>query len=298
MAKLILPADAVPVYLTHKIQTDLVARGVFPGLTGDRALHVSSTGMATFSVTVREARSLEADAKQQAETARGSMKWAFRCLAKSLTSSIDEVPARLAMLGAREPRRESGRLGEELVGTKEQLQAVGIGVGMSFPGESDAKRWFKTKDDRGFSARVAPCWRHPHWRVFRVELELPKEVKEEHERERRAQQDSARRAEQEVTRLKALPKSADEFREGAARGFWLLASVTLGLMRPELGLRYDAETIAEVKSALSDAYWLLKQGDTEGQTAAAVLASRAKADKPLQSFLARVDGPGRQDGRL
>lgn len=46
-------------------------------------------------------------------------------------------------------------LGDHIRGTKEQLQRIGIAVGMAFPGETDGpKRQLKTTDPRGFSVSV------------------------------------------------------------------------------------------------------------------------------------------------
>lgn len=47
--------------------------------------------------------------------------------------------------------------GDSIFGTKEQLQAIGIAVGMAFPGEPWApKRHIKTIDPRGFPTKVTP----------------------------------------------------------------------------------------------------------------------------------------------
>lgn len=48
--------------------------------------------------------------------------------------------------------------GDLILGTKAQLQAIGIAVGMAFPGETDGpKRCMTVVDPRGFPCRVTPC---------------------------------------------------------------------------------------------------------------------------------------------
>lgn len=48
--------------------------------------------------------------------------------------------------------------GDLITGTKEQLQALGLGIGIAFPGEEGAtRRAVYVKDPRGFRTRIAPA---------------------------------------------------------------------------------------------------------------------------------------------
>lgn len=62
--------------------------------------------------------------------------------------------------------------GDWIVGTKEQLQRIGIGAGLPFPGEPGAnKRHITVTDPRGFKARISPHWEGDG--RFTVRIDLP-----------------------------------------------------------------------------------------------------------------------------
>lgn len=45
--------------------------------------------------------------------------------------------------------------GDLIVGTKQELQSIGIGAGLAFPGEPDGpKRWMRVRDPRGFLTKI------------------------------------------------------------------------------------------------------------------------------------------------
>lgn len=63
---------------------------------------------------------------------------------------------------AAEPLRYEENDGHDyLIGTKSQLQTLGLGVGLAFPGEPGGpKRVLRVKDPRGFDAKITKHWRH------------------------------------------------------------------------------------------------------------------------------------------
>lgn len=63
--------------------------------------------------------------------------------------------------------------GDLLYGTKQQLQALGIGAGLVFPGEDGQwRRKLRTMDPRGFPAEIAICDWHSEEGVFVVRIPL------------------------------------------------------------------------------------------------------------------------------
>lgn len=61
--------------------------------------------------------------------------------------------------------------GDWITGTKEQLQALGLGVGLSYPGEPGGKKKLKASDPRGYAAEIS-CSDHEDG-TFTARIEFP-----------------------------------------------------------------------------------------------------------------------------
>lgn len=61
--------------------------------------------------------------------------------------------------------------GDWITGTKEQLQELGLGVGLAYPGESGSKKRLKVRDSRGYVAEIS-CSDHGNG-TFTARIKFP-----------------------------------------------------------------------------------------------------------------------------
>jgi hypothetical protein len=159
--------------------------------------------------------------------------------------------------------------GEHFVGTKEQLQAVGIGVGVAFPGEPGAQpRQITVRDPRGFKARIARAYRAQGAGRYRVDIRFPPPERERRraEREERKRLEKLRAAAQEAGMtveqwlLRDMPESAAEFRANAL-GFvvGLLDSVERRMLG-RFGYSFDAAARAQCQAFTAGLVQLVEHG--------------------------------------
>lgn len=185
-------------------------------------------------------------------------------------------------------------------GTKQQLQERRLGVGIGFPGEADRKtRKVKT---------LAPQTGCEVW----IELlhpsdwfgEVPRYRVSVHrsEAEQEAIKTAKRKTEAErhrLERLKNMPATPDKFRNEVADTFLTLANIAKARMQSSDGYRFTSEVVGEFTDAITDAYWVIKNGATTGtspqQKLQQVMRANAKADAPLQRFLESVAEPPPSD---
>lgn len=164
--------------------------------------------------------------------------------------------------------REESDWDDRLVGTKEQLQAAGIGVGVAFPGEPGAQpRQITVLDARGFKARIARAYRRQGAARYRVEIRLPHAETERRRAERQERErlerlrESAQAAGMTVEQwlLRDVPASAEQFQENACD----YAERLLGLVESQLlgrfGYSFDAAACAQ-GTALTGAIMRLFEG--------------------------------------
>ncbi|MCL4182829.1 MAG: hypothetical protein KJ011_05220 [Burkholderiaceae bacterium] len=158
---------------------------------------------------------------------------------------------------------------EFLEGTKEQLQAVGIGVGVAFPGEPGAQpRQITVRDPRGLKARIRPSYPRQGTGVYCVRIDFPPA---EHER---------RRAElQERERLEALRKDAqeagmtveewlsrgvhrstDDYRDRICGRVEMLFEIIEEKMIGDCGYSFDASVLAQCEALAARILILIENG--------------------------------------
>ena len=180
-------------------------------------------------------------------------------------------------------------------GTKEQLQARGLGVGHGFPGEPgcNVRKVTTANPMKGSEMRIELlrrsewCGDQPRFEVVvrrsEAEQEVLKTVKAQAEAEKRC-----------LERLKTMPATADKYRDDVADTFWTFVSYAKRQMQSTDGYRFTSEVVDEFVETATEAYWTIKNGQTTGASPRKrlqqVMSASARADKPLQQFLATVLG--------
>lgn len=289
------PLDAVLFSLTRTTHADYTRRGVFPKLSPENAVHVvEANGAMLFYLTRPEAEAVLADARAQHQVAYKGMRNAYKGVMERLKQAIAEASERPSIYNASQAvlvERYCYGVSESWRGTKEQLQAMGIGAGVLFPGEPNAKRWMFVRDRRGYRtklSRYSDTWPGLYW----AGIEYPQEVKAAERAKEKLAEDQAAARRTQVQMIERLPQTPEALREHIASTFWHFVNHTLDCMRPAHGYRFTEDAKEEFKDAASDAFWALKNGDTEGRSPREDLtrlqATEAKADVPLQAFLASI----------
>jgi hypothetical protein len=149
----------------------------------------------------------------------------------------------------------------------------------NFPGDiSGARAKLRTVDSRGYATQV--CRSTSLWAgLFEVTITLPKAER-------------AAPAPRPAPDLSGLAPTQVVFRRRATEVLERIAIDLRNHLQRDVGYRYSKEAIEEFMDAMAEAREALQVGgivgrsrDQEVQRAAAL---RAKGDKPLQTFLARL----------
>lgn len=158
---------------------------------------------------------------------------------------------------------------DELVGTKEQIQAAGIGVGVAFPGEPGAQpRQITVLDPRGYKARIARAFKWLGAGRYRVEIKLP-EAERERRREAWAVQDKLRVTREkadaagmrvEEWALRGVPESIDEYRANTLG--WVEGSLEMIGSRcaGRYGYSFDAASLSRLAALAAGIKAVVEQG--------------------------------------
>jgi hypothetical protein len=243
-------------------------------------------------LTPDDAQVLLDDAKAGCLDTRKGIKVAFKAHAANLRVALNEARGRAARLAAAEPVCMYRRAwAEEWCGTKAQLRSIGVALDGPYPGEQGgAERFTRTLDKRGFKVNIARDTKWPG--LYRARIKMPQEAQEQ----RREAEKKAEAERERLRRLKTLPATADKYRESVAGTFWACVCAVGNGMQAEDGYRFTTDAIEEFMDAARDAYWAIKDGETQGRSPREklqrVLCANAKADASLQSFLSslRTDG--------
>jgi hypothetical protein len=178
-------------------------------------------------------------------------------------------------------------------GTKQQLQARGLAVGIGFPGEPGchARKVAVPTEQAGVELRIELL--HPsEWfgEVPRFEVTARRSEAEQEALKKAKREADAEKA--RIERLKTMPATPDKFREEVAQTFWSLANITKAQMQAKDGYRFTSEVVDDFTDAITEAYWAIKNGAAVGasprQKYQQVMCASARADKPLQQFLSSI----------
>lgn len=183
-------------------------------------------------------------------------------------------------------------------GTKQQLQERGVAVGVGFPGEPGCNKRKVTlpgpQDGKiELLGKHRWCGEVPRYEVFirrsEAEQAAAKRTKSQAEDEKRR-----------LERLKTMAATPAEFRDDIAEMFWAWGGGTKNMMQSQDGYRFTPEVVEEFMDAVREAYWVIKEGHVTGSSPRdklrKVLSENAKADAPLQRFLASAQCSGRSGG--
>lgn len=159
--------------------------------------------------------------------------------------------------------------GDRLVGTKEQLQAAGIGVGVAFPGEPGAQpRQITVLDPRGFKARITRAFRSRGAGRYRVTIDFPPAERERRcaESKERARLERLREAAQaagmtlEQWLLRDVPTSAAEFRDRKCIVAEYITTMIWGHVDGAYGYSFDAAARAQCEAITAGLMRLFEHG--------------------------------------
>lgn len=274
------PPDSVELWLTPTIEQDFEQRGVFPELRKPHAVAVrAASGWGLHFLSSGQAAVVLADSMQRATEVGGGTLNAYHGHERRLQESIEAARSRVALFAAGAPRRTRACGDRESwIGTCAQFQTMGITI---FPGETAGapRAKLETKDSRGLRAKV---WANTSlWAgLFEVTIFLP-EV--EQRRPARAEPAPA---------LAALAPTQDAFRARQVDAVTAVATLFRDRMQLEVGYRFTQEVVDEFLSLLAEAQDVLRYGQIVGRSRDAEIelsaARQARADQPLQTFLARM----------
>ena len=174
-------------------------------------------------------------------------------------------------------------------GTKRQLQDRGFGIGFGFPGEPHCNQRKVTAGSAQIHLLRPSDW----WGdVPRYEILYRRSESEQAAATALTIEEEAKK--QRIHRLKSMPERSDQFKDGVADTFWKAVCATKAAMESKDGYRFCADVVEEFMDSAEDAYWTLKNGGTEGisprKKLQQVMGKSAKADMPLQRFLANFSG--------
>lgn len=133
------PLDSVLVWISHTIEQDHEARGVFPGLRMSSAC-AQRGALALHIVPPAEAGVLLDDARARYKAVRAGLRTAYGALIRSVTSAVDESQERSAVAKDGAALVSSWR-GKGWLGTTDGLQRAGIVLSGSWPEPGSHGRW-------------------------------------------------------------------------------------------------------------------------------------------------------------
>ncbi len=188
-----------------------------------------------------------------------------------------------------------GRDGQFFSGKAEALIACGVAQTHWFPAEGVWKQRKLTVGDRLIKvARTSKS-------NFRVLAEYSPEEKEQYELAIKKEQ-GLREAKEQLDRQEmqfaVLAKTAAEFRDGWAEGFFLYPDkVTSFRAWSDNAFHFDDDTMGEVQRLAGELFFVFHHGRVVFDPAvrershASIKAARAKADPNFQKMMARLKGP-------
>jgi hypothetical protein len=284
--------DAVIVSVSHKIAGDYQERGLPKCLAGLQPVGQPSPASNAYLVSFQDAEGLlsDAEARREQPEVRGRLLACYTMFIHGLQKAIAAARERAQILGSpaavhvgTDSNWETWR------GTKQQLQATGIGVGALFPGDAGYRWGNKLRDQRGWDVWIHSCYSHSRWGIYKAHIAIPDSVREEQKAAERKKQEAAR----ELDRIKSMPATVKEFRDRAGELFWCYVNVVLGTIRQEMGYRLTDDAKEEFLDACRDAYSIIKRdGEVTGESPRKELQRRliagAKSNHALQSFLGQV----------
>ncbi|MDP9126098.1 MAG: hypothetical protein M3N82_16145 [Pseudomonadota bacterium] len=271
--------DSVELWLTPTVEQDFEQRGAFPELRKAHAAAVrSASGWGLHFLVCGQAELVLADCVRRITEVAGGVMNSYHGHERRLRQAMKEAQEREALFRAAAPRRVDAFGDQERwVGTSEQFRAMGV---TTFPGDgiSGARSKLRTVDSRGYSARV--CRNSSLWPgLFEVTITLPKAAR-------------TKPASQPSPDLVGLAPTQVVFRRRATEVFERIAIDLRNHLQSDVGYRYSKEAVESFMDAMAEAREALQVGsivgrsqDQEIQRAAAL---RAKDDKPLQAFIARM----------
>lgn len=282
--------DAVIVSVSHKIAADYQARGVPKCLVGLQPLRQPSPASNAYLVSFQDAEGLlsDAEARREQPEVRGRLLACYTTFVHGLGKAITAARERAQILGS----PDAVHLGtdsrwERWCGTKQQLQAMGIGVGAVFPNDAGYHWGNKIRDRRGWDVWIHSY--HSQWGIYKVSIEIPASFRDEQKAAERKKVEEIC----ELERIKNMPATVKEFRDRAAELLWCYVDVVLATIQRDVGYRLTNDAREEFLDACRDAYWLIKRdGEVTGESPRKELQRRlfasAKSNHALQTFLSQV----------
>lgn len=287
--------DAVYVRITSSVQRDYSERGVFQHLQMTKVIE-RSREWTSYLVPHGDALLMLEDAKVRRDLGGKGKKTAYKSLAGHLEGSIESADKRMKILAAKQATRiDAWPAGETWRGSKAQLQASGIGVGIAFPGEPGGnRRRVQTMDSRGYVTRISVY--NELWSLFEACVDIPASAQETKEEEKRALDLEQR----QLAELKYLPPNRQAFRDREAARFHRKIDLVLTYLQPQAGYRFSDAAKEKFLDACCDAFEVLKHGEVIGESPAVAIqriaAEHAKRNAPLQAFLAQAEATARAAG--
>lgn len=271
------PRDSVELWLTPTVEQDFEQRGAFPELRRPLAVAVrAASGWALHVLRGDLAELVLADCIRRTGEVCGGTLNAYHGHERRLREAIEEARSREVLLDASGPRH-AGRFcdQERWIGTQAHFEAMGI---TGFAAHPERMRW-RTKDSRGFPAHV--CGSSSLWPgLFEVTITLPRV-----DREKPSSVDRG-------ATLAVLAPTAQAFRARQMDALNAVATLFRDRMQLEVGYRFTPEVVDEFLSVLAEAQDVLRSGQIVGRSRdseiALSAARQARADQPLQTFLARM----------
>jgi hypothetical protein len=279
---------AVVFWLTFTVQADLVKQGAFPRLRAANGVeHRQQSSMHV--LTQDEARELIAYTGARREAVSGGLARAYGLQLQRLQQELEDSQQRPELLSSTKPiERSKHNHGEEIVGTKRQLQGLGIGVGDAFPDEPGSPRSRgRTTDTRGNDVVVAI--EDKRWGIYRATV-TPSQASL---RAAKLAKDRLKAEAERIARLKTLPQTRKAYREAVAEAFWKAVAPTQAMMYPSDGYRFSADEKDEFFDLCRNVYWFLKRdaeviGRAPGDIINSIATLHAQTDDQLQGFLRSV----------
>jgi hypothetical protein len=275
----------VELWVTPPIEADYERRHVFPALRRSNALGERQNAFLVL-VTQDEAAAIEADANAQDEVAARGLLRAYTAYVKRIEEEREAARVRPSNLGCPGPyyTNRSSDWYWHLKGTAAQLQAMGIGVGIAFPGGPGAGRSVRAIDAHGNPVTISIL--SDVWRTYRAEVRVSEATRER----RKFAKEHARVQRARIERLKSLPQTRDDFRKQVADGFWKSICDTLQAMRATEGFRIDEDDCDEFKRIAQETVWFLRDdatvvGKAPARIVESIAALEAQRDDALQDML-------------
>lgn len=301
--------QTVVLRVTAKIGEHYTATGAFPKLRPDFA--TDKDGNSHFYwMSIDEAKQVRSHAEEaykDRSTPRG-LKCSYGSHLQYIDERIQAAEERVALINGTSPKCEYAWPSVELwIGTKQQLQAMGIGVGVAFPGEPGAvitgKSWQRgvhTQDKRGFSVCIEPNF---FLDLYDARIDIPKEHSEALKQQKEEEERQQRKERLAIAALREAPKTKAEYREHMERRTFWLRCLRSDVASGDSGYRISDEDVAELDSLFEEIETLLSGATIVGNGPAKLLqqklGTKAREDAQLQAFLATMKaGASQGEGRL